>query len=76
MILINSGDYTYNKNNAYGYGLKNIEILKSHLRNALPYVVITIDNEEINLEKINTNKTFNSLIFNLYLIYLKKYYFL
>ena len=66
LILINSGDYTYNKNNAYGYELKNIETLKSHLKNALPYVVITIDNEEINLEKINTNKTFNSFVFNLY----------
>ena len=65
LILINSGDYIYNKNNAYGYGLKNIEILKSHLRNSLPYVVIIIDDEEINLEKINTNKAFNSFIFNL-----------
>ena len=36
LLLIDSGNYIYGKENAYGYGLTNYEILKSHLKNAIP----------------------------------------
>ena len=46
LILIDSGNYQFDKENAYGYGLISIKILKSHLENVLPDIIITITDIE------------------------------
>ena len=50
LILIDSGRYNYNGKSIYGYGLNDKEIIKKHLNNILPDVIITV-------EDINTSKT-------------------
>ena len=53
LILIDSGNYIYDAQNAYGYGLINKEILKSHLINIIPDIIITNnDNEETNIQAL------------------------
>ena len=39
LIFIDSGNYIYNNDNAYGYGLISKELLKSHLKNIIPEVI-------------------------------------
>ena len=56
LILIYSGYYSYGKEDAYGFGLINNEILKSLLQNDIPEIVITINDEKINTDKISLNK--------------------
>ena len=56
LILIYSGYYSYGKEDAYGFGLINNEILKSFLQNDIPEIIITINDEKINTDKISLNK--------------------
>ena len=65
LILIDSGNYSYGKENAYGFGLINREILKSHLQNIIPDIIITINDEEINSEEAITSKNVGSVVLNL-----------
>ena len=65
LILIDSGNYDYNGENAFGYGLTNKEILKKHLIDILPDILITINNEENNNDQAYTNKAIGSVTFNL-----------
>ena len=65
LILIDSGSYSYGKENAYGFGLINNEILKSHLQNIIPDIIITINDEEINSDQSISNKKLNSVVLNL-----------
>lgn len=65
LILIDSGNYVYGKENTYGYGLTNIDILKSHLQNVLPDIIITILDEEKNYMQANSNKLLGLLSLNL-----------
>ena len=64
LSLIDSGNYIYNTNNVYGLGLTNIDILKTHLRNIFPDIIIIVDDEEINLEEAKANKVLGSVILN------------
>ena len=65
LILINSGNYFYGKENAYGYGLINHEILKSHLQNAIPDIIITINDQEDSSDQGISNKKLGSVKLNL-----------
>ena len=65
LILIDSGNYYYNGENAFEYGLTNKEILKKHLLDVLPDILITINNEENSTNQAYTNKVIGSVIFNL-----------
>ena len=63
--MIDSGNYYYNGENAFEYRLTNKEILKKHLLDVLPDILITINNEENNNNQTYTNKGIGSVIFNL-----------
>ena len=64
LILIDSGNYVYKNENAYGIGLTNKTILKSHLKNIIPDIIISIDDEEL-LEEADTNKLLGTVTLNL-----------
>ena len=65
LILINSGNFIYGQENAYGYGLINHEILKSHLQNAIPDIIITINDQEDSSDQGISNKKLGSVKLNL-----------
>ena len=65
LILIDSGNYIYGQENAYGYGLINHEILKSHLQNAIPDIIITINDQEDSSDQGISNKKLGSVKLNL-----------
>jgi len=65
LILIDSGNYIYNEKNAYGYGLTNLEIVKSHLLNVVPDIIITIKDEEKKSGEAVSNKVLVSVKLNL-----------
>lgn len=65
LILIDSGNYAYKNENAYGIGLINKTILKSHLKNIIPDIIISIDDEEYLLEEADTNKLSGTVTLNL-----------
>ena len=64
LILIDSGNYVYGKENAYGYGLTNIEILKSHLKNIIPDIIISFIDEEKKSDQAYSNKRLGSVKLN------------
>ena len=75
LILIDSGNFFYKKKDVYGLGLINKEILKSHLKNILPEILIFIDDEEEYYDQGSTNKVLGITVLNLaskYLSSLKK----
>lgn len=71
LVLIDSGVYTFDNKKIYGYGLNSIELLKKHLEDIMPEVLITIEDPDIfdlgitNVELgsivLNLNKIFKSL---------------
>ena len=65
LSLIDSGNYSYNKENVYGLGLINQDILKSHLRNILPDVIIVINDEEEKEDQGIANKALGTVVINL-----------
>ena len=65
LSLIDSGNFTYSKENIYGLGLINKDILKSHLINILPEIVITINDEDEKDEQAIANKALGSVVINL-----------
>ena len=65
LILIDSGNYIYGKENAYGYGLTNLDILKSHLYDAIPDIIITVNDGQIKSEETLLNKLSVSVKLNL-----------
>ena len=65
LILIDSGNYVYGNENAYGYGLTNLEILKLHLNNIIPDIIITINDEEKKSEEAISNKLLGTVKLNL-----------
>ena len=65
LILIDSGNFKYNSENAYGFGLINKEILKSHLKDIIPDIIIVISDKETIHEKAVINKVLGSTILNL-----------
>ena len=65
LILIDSGNFIFNNKNVYGFGLITKDNLKSHLKNILPDIIITIDDEETNHEQAITNKALGSVVLNL-----------
>lgn len=66
LILIDSGIYNYDgKKNAFGYGLTNKKILKKHLLDIVPEILITINDEDNIIDQAYTNKVIGSVIFNL-----------
>ena len=60
LLSINSGNFYYNGENIYGLGLINKDILKSHLINILPDVIIVINDEQV-IE----NKSLGCVVINL-----------
>ena len=64
LILIDSGIYTYNNKNIYGYGLISNDILKYHLNNIIPEIIITFSDRN-NLKYGDTNKLLGSVTINL-----------
>ena len=65
LILINSGNYIYGSENAYGYGLINQENLKSHLINIIPDIIITYNDSEITDFLGLANQSLDSVKLNL-----------
>ena len=65
LILIDSGNYIYGNEDAYGYGLTNLDILKSHLYDAIPDIIITVNDGEIKSEETLLNKLSVSVKLNL-----------
>ena len=63
--LIDSGNFTFGKKDVYGLGLITKDNLKSHLKNVLPDVIITINDEESKHDQASTNKALGSTILNL-----------
>jgi len=55
LILIDSGIYDYNGNIEFGYGLTNNEILKKHLLDILPDILITINDKDSNTDQAYIN---------------------
>ena len=72
LILIDSGNYQFDNENAYGYGLISNEILKSHLENVLPDIIITITDIETKSKETVSNKVLSSVILNLESKYLSQ----
>ena len=65
LSLIDSGNFCYNNENTYGLGLINKNILKSHLINILPDILIVINDEEENEDQAIANKALGSTVINL-----------
>ena len=65
LSLIDSGNFYYNNEYIYGLGLINKNILKSHLINILPDILIVINDEEENEDQAIANKALGSTVINL-----------
>ena len=65
LSLIDSGIFSYKKDSVYGLGLINTDILKSHLRNILPDLVIVINDEEEKVKQGITNKALGTVVINI-----------
>ena len=72
LILIDSGNFTYNNENAYGFGLIDKKSLKSHLENIIPDVITTINDEAKNSYQAVANKIIGSVTLNLASKFLSK----
>lgn len=64
LLLIDSGIFTYNNDSVYGCGIINDKILKSHLKQIIPEIIIVINDEETLEDEAITNKNLGSIIFN------------
>ena len=65
LVLIDSGNYIYGQENAYGQGLTNQKILKSHLKNIMPDILLFIEDENNKFEQAFTNKSLGIVVLNL-----------
>ena len=65
LVLIDSGNYIYGDENAYGQGLTNQKILKSHLKNIMPDILLFIEDENNKFEQAFTNKSLGIVVLNL-----------
>ena len=65
LILLDSGNYIYGQENAYSQGLINPHILKAHLKNIIPDILIFIYDESNIFEKSFTNESLGTVVLNL-----------
>ena len=65
LIFIDSGNYIYNNDNAYGYGLISKELLKSHLKNIIPEVIFVYNDINATEDIAFSNKANGAVELNL-----------